>query len=140
MPRVESGGVHAEWDPADGILRMRMAPGCRPTAEDAHRIADAVEAWTGHTEPMDAIIDCEGATGLHVGWRVAWTMRITKHKREVRLAYHDLGQLAAWVIPHFARLSGIEARRFANAAEAEAWLRDARAAAEGLDERASGSS
>lgn len=124
MPRTASGGVTASWDPDDGILRLHMTKGCAPGAEDANRIADAVEAWTGLTSPMRALIDCEGATGLYLGWRVAWTMRITKHKRPVRLAYHNWTGMAGWIMPYFALVTGLDAKGFNDARAAEAWLND----------------
>ena len=122
MDRASSGGVDAAWDAARGILRVHMLPGCAPTREDANRIADAVEAWTGLDAPIRVLVDCEGATGAHVGWRVGWTMRITKHGRKVRLAYHNARQMSALVMPVFAYMSGIEAKVFPDAAQAEAWL------------------
>jgi hypothetical protein len=121
---VESGGVLARWDPRRRILALHMRPGCAPTAHDADVIADAVEAWTGLDAPVDVIVDCEGATGAFMGWRVRWTTRLTRSRRRVRLGYHNMRGLSALIIPTFARMSGIEARHFRTAAEAEAWLRE----------------
>jgi hypothetical protein len=99
-----------------------MRPGCAPTASDADVIADAVESWTGLDAPIDAIVDCEGATGAFVGWRVRLNTRIRRTGRKVRLGYHNLRGLNRLVIPAFANMSGIEARFFRNSREAEAWL------------------
>lgn len=119
---IESGGVRAEWDEARGLFRMHMRPGCAPTALDANRIADALEAWTGLDRPLNALVDCEGATGMYVGWRVAWTTRIRRHPRRVRMAYTRLGGMSSTIMPLFAYLSGVEARHFASERDAEAWL------------------
>lgn len=122
MRAIESGGVRATLAD-DGILRLWMMPGCRPGPEDASRIADAVEEWTGLTSPMRTLVDCEGATGLYLGWRVEWTKRIKRNLRPVRLAYYNRRSMAAWIMPYFAMVTGIEARGFTTQADAEAWLR-----------------
>lgn len=101
-------------------------------AADADVIADAVEAWTGFDAPIDVVVDCEGATGAFVGWRVRWTTRLTRSRRKVRLGYHNLRGLNSLIMPAFARMSGIEARFFRTAHEAEAWLAEGARSFQGL--------
>lgn len=134
MRAMESGGVGARWDPDRRVLALHMRPGCSPTSADADRIADAVESWTGMDAPIDVVVDCEGATGAFVGWRVRWNTRITRTSRKVRLAYHNMRGLNSLVIPAFARMSGIEARFFRTAPEAEAWLAGAAEASTSFQE------
>ena len=122
MRAIESGGVRAEWDEERGLLRLHMRPGCVPTAEDADRIADALEAWSGIERPVRALVDCEGATGLYVGWRVRWTKRIKRHPRAVRMAYCRVNGMASWIMPYFVMLTGVEARPFDDEADARVWL------------------
>lgn len=115
-------GVQTRWDPVQRRLHVHHKLGSAPGEAEAHRMIPLLTAWTGSDEPIDMIVDAEGAGGASIGYRLAWNRWFYDRRGRLRVAVYHAARLDRHVIPVFAAMTGVDIRVFTDEASATAWL------------------
>lgn len=117
------GGVHARWDATKRRLRVHHKLGSAPTEADAQRMIPQLTAWAAQ-EPLDMLVDAEGAAGATMGYRLAWNRWFYDRRGRLRVAVYNTTRLDKHIIPVFATMTGVDIRAFPDEAAATEWLDD----------------
>lgn len=116
------GGVRGRWEPARRRLIVHHTLGSSPGEDEARRILEHLDRWTGPEGPIDMLVDAEGAAGAGVAYRLAVNPWFYARRGRLRVAIYNAARVERYLISAFAALTGVEMREFLDREGAEAWL------------------